>query len=83
MEVLIVSVTAFVANLPLGMWRSRYKRLSLRWWLLIHASIPLIVALRIWLGTHHLFIPLFIALAVAGQLLGARFLGKKADVSSE
>lgn len=76
MEELIVSATAFVVNLPLGAWRSRYKRLTLPWWLLIHASIPLIVALRIWLDTHHLFIPLFIALAVMGQLLGTRFIVK-------
>jgi hypothetical protein len=42
------------------------------WFLLIHASIPLIIPLRIWLDTPNIFIPLFIVLAVAGQFIGAK-----------
>lgn len=59
------------------MWRSKYKKLTLAWWLLIHASIPLIVALRIWLDTPYAYVPLFIALAVLGQFVGGRALKKK------
>lgn len=69
-EIIAVSVTAFVINIPLGRLRTRYKRLSLAWWLLIHASIPIVVALRILLSTPPLCIPLFIAIAVFGQLVG-------------
>jgi cytochrome c-type biogenesis protein CcsB len=39
---------------------------------LIHASIPLIIPLRIWLDTPTVCIPLFIGLAVAGQFVGSR-----------
>ena len=79
MNVLIVSLAAFIVNLPLGGWRSKYRKLTLPWWLLIHASIPLIVALRIWLDTPLVFIPLFIAVAVLGQFLGGRLMKKKID----
>lgn len=76
MNILFVALTAFLINLPLGMWRSRYKKFTLRWWLLIHASIPVIVALRIWLDTPYAFIPLFIAAAILGQFLGGRIIKK-------
>ena len=72
MNVLIVSFVALIINLPLGVWRRRYKKYTLRWWLVIHTSIPFIVALRIWLDTSYAFIPLFIAAAVLGQFLGGK-----------
>jgi hypothetical protein len=60
------------------MWRRKYKKFSFMWFLFIHASIPLIIPLRIWLDTPNIFIPLFIALAVAGQFTGSRALKNKA-----
>ncbi|HEX2968582.1 MAG TPA: hypothetical protein VHO46_05710 [Bacteroidales bacterium] len=73
MNVLIVSFLALGLNVFFGKWRVRYKKFSLKWWLLIHASIPLLIPVRILLNTPKIFIPLFIALAVAGQFLGSRF----------
>jgi hypothetical protein len=52
--------------------------MSLMWWLMIHASIPLIIPLRIWLDTPTFAIPLFIGLAVVGQLIGSKMEGKRA-----
>lgn len=77
MEIIAIAIVTFALNLPLGMWRRRYKKLTLPWWLLVHASIPFVVALRIWLGTPHIYAVLFIAVAVAGQVIGSRYLGKK------
>lgn len=71
-EIITVSIIAFVINIPLGRVRTRYKKLSLPWWLLIHASIPVVVALRLFLSTPQLCIPLFIAIAVFGQFVGAK-----------
>lgn len=78
-EVLTVSVLAFLINIPLGLWRKRYKKLSLPWWLIVHASIPILVSIRLWLDTPRLFIPLFILLAVIGQLAGARLTRRNID----
>ncbi|MDD4514114.1 hypothetical protein [Massilibacteroides sp.] len=82
-EIIAVSILAFLLNIPLGRWRTRYKKLSLPWWLVVHASIPFIIAMRIWLGTPRLYIPLFIALAVLGQFLGARAFRKKQEEPCE
>ena len=78
-EIIAVSILAFLINIPLGRWRTRYKKLSLPWWLIVHASIPVILTMRIWLETPRLFIPLFIAMAVLGQFAGARSARKKVD----
>ncbi|KAA6318216.1 hypothetical protein EZS27_031750, partial [termite gut metagenome] len=67
MNIIWVGIVALTINIPLGKWRNRYKKFTVLWWLLIHASIPLIITLRIWLATPRIYIPLFIALAVLGQ----------------
>jgi len=52
------------------MMRERSRRFSLQWLFWIHASIPLIIVLRIWLGLHPVAIPINIAAAVLGQFIG-------------
>ncbi|HML65180.1 MAG TPA: hypothetical protein PKC55_10150 [Dysgonomonas sp.] len=74
MNIAIVSVVSLVTNIFLGKYRTRYQKMTVMWWLMIHASIPLIIPLRIWLDTPKIAIPLFIGLAVAGQLIGSRLL---------
>ncbi len=76
----IVAVCAFLINLPLGYFRVNYPKFSGKWWLLIHASIPLIIWLRVTLHTAAYFIPVSIALAIAGQVLGGRW--RKAKMTS-
>lgn len=71
MNVALVSIFSLVVNIFLGKRRGKYKKMSLMWWIMIHASIPLIIPLRIWLKTPDVFIPLFIGIAVAGQLIGS------------
>jgi hypothetical protein len=41
--------------------------------LIIHASVPFIIALRIWVGTPRILIPFFIGLAVLGQFTGKKW----------
>lgn len=79
-KIVAVSLLAFLVNIPLGRWRTRYRKLSLPWWLIVHASVPVILAIRIWLDTPLVFIPLFIAIAIVGQFLGVRFFSKKTGV---
>ena len=71
LKIALVSLICLVVNIPLGIWRERTKKFSWQWILAIHASIPLIIALRIWLQLHPIAIPLNIAAAVFGQVLGA------------
>lgn len=63
---------AFLVNLPLGWLRQGAPRYSWRWFLYIHLSIPLIVALRLALDFGWRIVPLTLLCAVAGQFLGGR-----------
>lgn len=72
MNVVIVSVVSVAINILLGRYRIRYRKMSVMWWILIHASIPLLVPLRIWLDTPVIAIPLFIGCAIIGQVIGSR-----------
>ncbi len=74
MNILIVSITSLILNIFLGKLRTNYKKMTLMWWILIHASIPVIIPLRIWLDTPKIWIPFYIAVAVLGQFIGSRYL---------
>lgn len=76
MNIAIVSIISLLVNIALGKYRAKYRKMSLRWWLLIHASIPLIIPLRIWLDTPNVAIILFVSLAVVGQMIGSKWLAK-------
>ena len=73
LKIVLVSLVCFLLNLPLGMMRERARRFFPEKFLWIHASIPLIIWLRIALQLHWIAIPLNIAAAVLGQLIGGRF----------
>lgn len=72
LDLAILLLVAFVTNLPLGYLREGSPRYSLRWFVYIHLSIPLIVAVRLAYGLGWHIVPLSIACAVAGQLFGGR-----------
>lgn len=72
MNIVIVSVVSLVTNIFLGKFRAMFRKMTFMWWLMIHASIPLIIPLRISLDTPNIAIPLFIGLAVLGQMIGSK-----------
>ena len=72
-KLIILVSAAFAMNLPLGYLRQGTRRLSFKWFLYIHLSIPFIILLRVYMGISYWYIPLSIASAVAGQLGGGRF----------
>jgi hypothetical protein len=63
---------AFLINLPFGFMRETSPKYSLRWFVYIHLSIPFIIVLRLREGFGWRIIPLTIACAVFGQILGGR-----------
>lgn len=65
-------IFALGSNLPLGYFRENCRKFSFRWFVLIHASIPFIITLRLALGFDWTVIPLTFACAVAGQIAGSR-----------
>jgi hypothetical protein len=72
MNILIVLSVTLIANIFLGRKRIKYRKFTLMWWLFIHASILLIIPLRICLDVPVMFTPFLIGAAIVGQLLGSR-----------
>lgn len=70
LKLLLVAAVCLLVNIPMGRMRERSRKFSWQWIAWIHASIPFIIALRIWLQLPWIAIPLNIAAAVLGQLLG-------------
>lgn len=72
--VLLIGLIAFATllNIPLGYLRQAVEKFSFAWYFYIHISIPLIIYLRIKSGYSWKFIPLTIAGAVIGQIVGGR-----------
>jgi hypothetical protein len=62
---------ALLANIPLGYLRRNYQRFTFGWYFYVHISIPAIIYIRVKSGLSWKFIPLTLAGAVAGQLLGS------------
>ena len=70
--IMAIAALAFLVNLPLGRLRARCRKYSVAWFAAIHASIPVIVILRVWQDVPWAWAPLFVACAVTGQWLGGR-----------
>ncbi len=70
LPLIILLSVAFACNLPLGYLREGTPKYSVRWMLYIHASIPLLVVVRQFFGFSWHWIPVTLACAVGGQILG-------------
>lgn len=64
----------FLVNLPFGFWRAGVRKLSLAWFVAVHAPVPIAIYLR-WktgLGFHFATFPIYVAAYFLGQFLGGR-----------
>ena len=64
-------------NIPLGYLRQSYEKFTFGWYFYVHISIPLIIYLRIKSGFSWKLIPLTVAGAVAGQIIGGMLQRKR------
>ncbi len=80
-SLMLLIMFAVIVNTPLGYLRRNYEKFTFGWYFYVHISIPAIIYVRIKAGFSWKFIPLTLAGAVAGQLLGGRLYGrmKKSD----
>ena len=68
----LLFATAVGANVPLGVWRHGLRRFSPSWFLAVHASIPLLVAIRLSLVSSNWVVAPEMALAIVAQIAGGR-----------
>jgi len=71
-KLLLVSAAVFAINLAFGYWRAGVRKFSWKWFLFVHAPVPLVVLIRLTSGTGWRLatFPLFVAAYFAGQLAG-------------
>lgn len=70
---LLVTLAAFLLNLPFGYMRVKTTKFSLQWFLYIHLPIPFIYFLRKLSGLSYIVIPVIVIGAVLGQYVGGKF----------
>jgi hypothetical protein len=70
--ILLLFVFTLLLNLPFGYARSKAKRYSFRWFLFIHAPIPIIFIARTFSHIQLIYIPIFVVAAVIGQIAGGK-----------
>lgn len=71
---LIAAALVAVVNLPFGYWRAGLTPRSARWFMAIHAPVPLVVLIRLWLdvGLGWRTFPVLVTAFALGQLAGGR-----------
>jgi len=67
-----ICIITLVLNLFFGYFRAREKKYSFKWFLCIHLPIPLIAFARIYANLDYGVIPIFLIVAVAGQVIGGK-----------
>lgn len=70
--IVLLALFTFIVNLPMGIWRVQVKKFSWQWFLAIHLTIPLIYFMRTEAGISYGYVPLFIVVAIIGQIAGGR-----------
>ncbi len=72
MAVATICLITFVLNLFFGYFRARERKFSFKWFLCIHLPIPLVIYARLHFELDYRYIPLFLIVAVAGQIIGGK-----------
>ena len=74
LRLLAVAAATLVLNLPFGFWRAGVRKYSPAWFLAVHATVPLIVAMRLaaGLGWRLSTFPVLIGAFFGGQFIGGR-----------
>jgi len=71
-KIIILSLLSYILNIPLGYLRAPLKKFSFLWFVYVHAAIPIIVAFRLFFNISIKFAPIFIFLAILGQITGSK-----------
>ena len=70
----IVALAVAVLNLPFGFWRAGVGKFTLRWFLAVHAPVPIVVGLRVMAHLEWRFATFAVLISAfcVGQFLGGK-----------
>ncbi|MFQ5354054.1 MAG: hypothetical protein ACE5DR_03815 [Thermodesulfobacteriota bacterium] len=69
---ILITIFAFVLNLPFGYLRGKSRKFSFQWFLYIHLPIPFVIVFRLLAGFSMKIVPIVLAASILGQVVGAR-----------
>jgi hypothetical protein len=71
----VAVLATFLVNLPFGWWRAGLRKFSPAWFVAIHAPVPIVIGMRLWLGLpfRWLALPAFVVAYFGGQYVGSRW----------
>lgn len=74
-EVIYLGIFIFILNIPFGIWRSKTKKFSKKWFFAVHSPVPFIIATRLYfeIPLSLKSFPVFVFCYFLGQIIGARF----------
>ena len=84
-EYAIALAATFLINLPFGYWRGGVRKFSAAWFVAIHAPVPMVVALRYFLGLPFRWgaLPLLVAAYFGGQFVGNRLRARRSGSAAQ
>ena len=70
----LLALVVLIINIPFGYWREGVRKFSVKWFLAVHAAVPLIILVRFVAGVEWRLValPLTVFAYFFGQYLGAR-----------
>lgn len=71
-KILLISLFAFILNVPFGYLRSHTKKYSFKWFLFIHVPVPFVILTRLLIHADYNYIPFFVLSSIVGQFLGGK-----------
>ena len=74
LRLLAVAAATLALNLPFGFWRAGLRKFSPAWFLAVHATVPVIVGMRLaaGLGWRLSTFPVLVGAFFGGQFIGGR-----------
>lgn len=80
LNLLLAALATFILNIPFGYIRQGYKKLSVKWFVAIHAPIPFVILFRhlFGLGFQLYTYPIMISAFFLGQYAGKKMRIKRA-----
>ncbi|KAI3879946.1 hypothetical protein MKX03_019869 [Papaver bracteatum] len=71
-KMMVIALMGMAANVPLGVWREHTMKLSLSWFVAVHAAVPFIAMLRKSVLIPKTAMAITSAASILGQVIGSR-----------
>lgn len=84
MKLSLLAIITLAINIPFGYWREGVSKFSVKWFIAVHAAVPVVIALRVLAGIEWRVttIAFLVFCYFLGQFAGARLRRRLQPVSA-